>query len=46
MPAETPHAEQSTGKWYTAFAAYEKPSLRRAVWQLINTFVPYLDSGA
>jgi acyl-lipid omega-6 desaturase (Delta-12 desaturase) len=42
MPADFPHAVTSEGKWYTAFARYETPSLRKAVWQLINTFVPYL----
>ena len=42
MTVESPHAEQPTGKWYTAFAAYEAPSLGRAVWQLANTIVPYL----
>jgi acyl-lipid omega-6 desaturase (Delta-12 desaturase) len=27
--------------WYRALAAYEQPNLRRASWQLLNTFVPY-----
>jgi omega-6 fatty acid desaturase (delta-12 desaturase) len=42
MSAEFPHTAQSKGKWYTAFAKYETPSPRKAVWQLINTFAPYL----
>ncbi len=42
MPAEFSHTAQSKGKWYTAFAEYEAPSLRKAVWQLINTFAPYV----
>ena len=42
MPADSLHTVTSEGKWYTAFARYETPSLRKAVWQLINTFVPYL----
>jgi omega-6 fatty acid desaturase (delta-12 desaturase) len=28
--------------WYRTTAAYQQPSLRRAVWQLVNTFIPYL----
>ncbi len=27
--------------WFRALARYEKSSLSKAVWQLINTFVPY-----
>ena len=28
--------------WFRALAQYEKPNLRKAVWQLLNTFVPYV----
>jgi acyl-lipid omega-6 desaturase (Delta-12 desaturase) len=42
MPADSPRIARSEEKWYAAFAAYETPSVRKAVWQLINTFVPYL----
>jgi acyl-lipid omega-6 desaturase (Delta-12 desaturase) len=27
--------------WYQDIRKYEKPDLRKAVWQLLNTFVPY-----
>jgi len=42
MPAHSPQAVTSEKKWYLAFARYESPRLRSAVWQLVNTFVPYL----
>ena len=42
MPADALPTMPSEGKWYTAFARYEAPSVRKAVWQLINTLVPYL----
>jgi acyl-lipid omega-6 desaturase (Delta-12 desaturase) len=28
--------------WYRALSQYEKPRLEKAVWQLLNTFVPYI----
>lgn len=28
-------------EWFAATAQYEVPSLKRAVWQLLDTFVPY-----
>ena len=28
--------------WFKAMAQYERPSLRRALWQMLDTFVPYL----
>lgn len=28
--------------WYRSLANYEKPHTLKAVWQLVNTFVPYL----
>ena len=28
--------------WYKALGKYEQPDLRKAVWQLCNTFIPYL----
>jgi omega-6 fatty acid desaturase (delta-12 desaturase) len=28
--------------WYRALAKYERPDLRKAVWQLLDTFVPYV----
>jgi omega-6 fatty acid desaturase (delta-12 desaturase) len=27
--------------WYQAVAKYAKPNLRQAIWQLLNTFIPY-----
>ncbi len=28
--------------WYQAIARFEKPDLRKAAWQIVNTLVPYL----
>ncbi len=28
--------------WYKALAQYQRPNVRTAVWQIVNTFVPYL----
>lgn len=28
--------------WYQGIRKYEKPDLRKAIWQLLNTFIPYL----
>ena len=28
-------------RWLRALSRYEQPNLRKAVWQLLNTFVPY-----
>jgi omega-6 fatty acid desaturase (delta-12 desaturase) len=28
--------------WYQAIARYERPSLRKAVWQILDSLVPYL----
>lgn len=32
----------SKPNWYRATVKYEQPSLRKAIWQLFNTIVPYL----
>jgi omega-6 fatty acid desaturase (delta-12 desaturase) len=32
----------SKPSWYQAIARYGQPSLRKAIWQLLNTFIPYL----
>jgi len=32
----------SDADWLKSLAAYRQPSLAKAVWQLVNTFVPYL----
>jgi len=36
-PAQPPNK-----KWYAAFSQYETPCHRKAGWQLLNTFAPYL----
>jgi omega-6 fatty acid desaturase (delta-12 desaturase) len=28
--------------WYKDVAVYQQPDLRRAIWQLVNSFVPYI----
>ncbi len=28
--------------WYRSLANYEKPDTKKAIWQLVNTFVPYV----
>jgi len=28
--------------WYQAIAGFEKPDLRKASWQIVNTFIPYV----
>jgi omega-6 fatty acid desaturase (delta-12 desaturase) len=28
--------------WQTIVAQYQKPDLRRSLWQIVNTFIPYL----
>src|ERR1019366_2994151 len=38
IPAQ-PHAENAA--WKAIVAEYQKPSLGRALWQIINTVVPY-----
>ena len=32
----------SRPSWYLALKAYGQPDRRKAIWQLLNTFVPYL----
>src|SRR5690349_16345628 len=47
----TPHGTSKNGTsknqvlrsdWFQALSKYEKPHLGKAIWQLINTFVPYI----
>jgi omega-6 fatty acid desaturase (delta-12 desaturase) len=38
-PIDPPPIEKA--KWRSIIAEYQKPSTKRASWQLINTFVPY-----
>ena len=41
MPQKTGQAAARPA-WYGIVKAYEKPILSKAIWQLVNTFVPYL----
>ena len=34
--------ETSVAEWKKIVAQYQEPSLIRATWQIINTFVPYV----
>ena len=38
--AMTPQASEPN--WPRALSQYERPNLRKATWQLVNTFVPYV----
>ena len=44
MNASTSPARASPARpaWFKATAAYQQPDLRRAAWQLANTFLPYI----
>jgi omega-6 fatty acid desaturase (delta-12 desaturase) len=33
--------EITSKEWFRSLSQYEKPDLKKATWQLINTFVPY-----
>ena len=43
MPGNTGAFKGKASKpvWYQSIPKYEKPDLRKAIWQLLNTFVPY-----
>jgi omega-6 fatty acid desaturase (delta-12 desaturase) len=43
MHTETGSAriQQSKPDWYEATSAYAKPDLRKATWQILDTFIPY-----
>ena len=43
MPAQTTQAKAAEAKpdWFRATAKYERPSLSKAIWQMVNTLVPY-----
>ncbi len=36
------NAHSAKPEWFRAMSRYELPSLRRALWQMLDTFVPYL----
>jgi acyl-lipid omega-6 desaturase (Delta-12 desaturase) len=35
-------AHRSTPDWFAATSKYARPSLRKAIWQVLNTFIPYV----
>ena len=37
-----PETNKSKPDWYPNISKYSRPSLRKAIWQLINTFLPYI----
>ncbi len=39
--ADSDHAARPKPEWYYATARFAKPSLSRAIFQLLNTFIPY-----
>lgn len=44
MPVDTSAVEitMTKGAWYQSTSAYAQPSLGKSVWQMVNTFAPYL----
>ncbi len=38
----SPKAQQNKPDWYQATARYGKPDLRKATWQIVDTFIPYI----
>lgn len=34
--------QKPTPDWYSIISKYSQPNLRKAIWQLFNTFVPYI----
>ena len=42
-PSPAPLTKESVrSDWYRRLADYEHPDARKAIWQLVNTFVPYV----
>lgn len=39
--SDTSHSKTDVSVWRAIVAEYQKPSLPRALWQIVNTFVPY-----
>ncbi len=35
-------AQVAKTDWYKALAQFQKPDIRKAVWQIVNSFVPYV----
>ncbi len=44
MPGNKASGKRKSSKpaWYQTIRKYETPSLRGAIWQLVNTFIPYM----
>ena len=42
MPSSTSQAPPATSAWKQAVAEHRQPVLRRSVWQLVNSLIPYL----
>ena len=42
LPASASLLEEARSTWRQAVAAYQSPQLRRSLWQLANSVVPYL----
>jgi omega-6 fatty acid desaturase (delta-12 desaturase) len=40
--SEISKTQISQSDWYRSLSKYEKPDLMKAIWQIINTFVPYI----
>jgi omega-6 fatty acid desaturase (delta-12 desaturase) len=40
--AHVEKAGPSRPDWYRDVAKYQQPDLRKAIWQIVNTFVPYI----
>ena len=41
-PIDTVHTQAIQSHWYRSLVKYEKPNLPKAIFQLANTFVPYI----
>jgi acyl-lipid omega-6 desaturase (Delta-12 desaturase) len=42
LQPEAVRVPATRSEWYRSLANYEKPDARKATWQLVNTFVPYV----
>jgi len=42
LPVSRAGTQTPESKWYKALSTYEQPNRRKAVWQLLNTFGPYI----
>src|SRR5437870_4798026 len=42
VPSRSCPTQATSSHWYRTLAQYERPNLRKATFQLLNTFVPYV----